>query len=518
MVLTKQRHEQLLYKLLEAEQYITIDDLARDLEVSTRTIRRDLDKLERHLEQDQIELMKKPGSGIWLKTPSRERYRLKQELGVIKDDALGPESRVRWLIKELVFGAQEYSIGSLEDKLHISRSTVYNDLEDVEQWLQQYNLSLIKEQNKFVVTGREKDIRIAVVNLMLELLDQEAKETIVDLLQEGAGIRTEDHKILQEFCLALDLKFVRELVGFIEDKLEIVFTTRALLHLCLYLAVSFKRIDNKNEVSLTSTELKELKEKDLFVSNKIIASKVEDELGIKLTESEIGCNVLQMLAAELYSADSLVTKADIKEQIKTEIVSAVEDVVYYIKYNLEFKDGIEYNFFKNMVLYIRSLYYTKKYNIRYQDTSQHHIQIIKLQEEYPYLFRMVEASFDILNDRLGIKLEAGEIKAVALILLTVIEQKKSLVKTVVVFDGSAAWAQLMEARLNRRVPRLKIVDWVYFSQLQELPQKVDLIISTREIEWSDDVMVISPLVEKADVKRIVDKIEILSDLDTYFGS
>lgn len=518
MELTKPRQEQLLYKLLEVEQYITIKELATEFEVSSRTIRRDLDKLESYVEHHQMELIKKPGLGIWLQSSSREKYKLKQELGVVKETEWDSQDRVRWLIKELVFGANDYSIGEIEDKLHISRSTVYNDLDNVEQWLQEYDLSLLKQNHKFLVTGRETNIRLAIVNLMLELLKSETKETIIDLLQEGASIYTTDHQILQEFCLPLDLKFVRDLVGVIEEEVGIVFTTRSLLQLCLYLAVSFKRIENNHEVRLDSEQIKKLKGRNLFTLNKIVASQIKDELGLTLSASEIGFNMLQMLAGELYSADSLATKADIKEQIKAEIVKAVEDLIYYFKYNLEVTGEEEFSLFKNLVLYLRSLYYTKHYQIKYNAPLSYQAEINELKAEYPYLFRMVADSFDILKDRLGIKLNVHQIKEVALILLTVLEQKKRVVKVVVIFDASTALAQLMEARLMRRIPKLQIVDWIYFTQLQTIPQTADFIISTREIDWLDDLIVISPLVKQTDIKRIENKIEVLSDLNTYFGS
>ena len=519
MELNRKRHEQLLYKLLEAEHYITINELAKKFEVSARTIRRDLDKLETHLEQGQIELLKKPGAGVWLKLPQREKFRLKQSLGVVNKNELNPETRVRWLIKELAFGTTECTIGELEDKLHISRSTVYNDLDKVEDWLQQYSLSLNKMKNKFLVEGAEKNIRIAIVNLMLELLDQEAKETIIDLVNDDVSINTSDHQILQEFCFDLDLKFIRQLLERIEQKAGILFSNPALLNLCLYLAVSFKRIAEGRTVKLLGKELEKFRDYELFALNELMAVQVEKELGVNLSEAEIGFNTLQMLAAELYSANSLKTKEDIKQQVKSEIFNAVEDLIYYIKYNLQIAEADEYNLFKQLILYIRSLYYAKNYGIEYRDNYYYEEQWRELKSADPYLFRIVESSFDILNDRLNIELQSNEIQVIALFLLAVVEEKKRVIKAVVVFDGPPAVAQLMKVRLTREIPRLEIKEWIYSSQLKNLEQsQIDLIISTREIEGLTDLMIVNPLMRDRDIKRIEAKIEVLSDLDTYFGN
>ncbi len=66
LALPNERSTKILSILLDQEEAITIKDLAKEFEVSARTIRSDLKKLEDVLNNDEIKLIKKPRVGVWL--------------------------------------------------------------------------------------------------------------------------------------------------------------------------------------------------------------------------------------------------------------------------------------------------------------------------------------------------------------------------------------------------------------------------------------------------------------------
>ena len=525
MILAKLRHKKIVHRLLDSNKKVTVNQLPTIFDVSPRTIRRDLDKLEKLLVQKNINLIKKPGVGVFLESTTKNTFQLKQELELVKKEAkfINPKSRIRWLIKELLLGNQDLIIEDLEEQLYVSRTTVYNDLEEVKKWLKFYHLQLGKKNNRLFIKGREKNFRIATVNLLLELIDQNYLENIIESLTLGDSLITSDHELLNHFCFDLDLRFIKSFIESVEEKEGIIFTKFSTINLLLYLAVSFKRIKNKQEVILNKNILKEIKSKRSFKTSKLLAEKVEARLEIKLSKSEIAINLLQILAADLYQDDKLKSVGDIIEQVDSKLVATVKDLIYYWQYHLGIDLEKNLDFFKSLVIYFRSLYYAKIYQINYQDNYYNYPELSELKANYPYIFKIAKASFDILKDRLGIELKETEISAAGLMLLSVIEEQKKSIKAVVVLDSNLALAKLMKSRLERKIPRLEIVESYYFSQLNKLKDtKADLIISSRKIKNSncylDDIIVINPLVKSDDIRRIEDKLEIVFDFKTYFNS
>ena len=76
LALPNKRCGKILSILLKINESITIKDLASQFDVSARTIRNDLNQLEIWLKERSIELVKKPGVGIWLNIKSDSRRNL----------------------------------------------------------------------------------------------------------------------------------------------------------------------------------------------------------------------------------------------------------------------------------------------------------------------------------------------------------------------------------------------------------------------------------------------------------
>ncbi|RQD73038.1 MAG: HTH domain-containing protein, partial [Halanaerobium sp. MSAO_Bac5] len=144
-----QRTTNLLIVLLESKQAFTTAELAEKLSVSARTIRSDLKKLQAWLkEKEDVVLSIKPGVGVRLRISEEKRKALKQKFSKSLDyrDPYSPEKRRQLILKWLLQSDDNYTIQKLADKLYLSRTTVYKDLDKVEAWLNKYNLKL--ERNR----------------------------------------------------------------------------------------------------------------------------------------------------------------------------------------------------------------------------------------------------------------------------------------------------------------------------------------------------------------------------------
>ena len=112
---------------------ITIDQLAKLLQVSVRTVHYDLKEIEDELSEQGLTLCRKPRYGMWLERAD--------EAGTLhaEQHVWGRKERQDRIILALL-GEQKCSIDGLAEMLAISRTTLLADLKDVQETLEKRNL------------------------------------------------------------------------------------------------------------------------------------------------------------------------------------------------------------------------------------------------------------------------------------------------------------------------------------------------------------------------------------------
>ncbi|MFW5961460.1 MAG: HTH domain-containing protein, partial [bacterium] len=122
------RIKRIIYILKEADDFIPTAKIAKALNVSNKTIRRDLKKIEKYLSKENTKLIKKPRLGIKLclyetdNTGLWEKLAKKEHFKKIK-----AKTRQNLIIHQIL--SQEYlDQDYILDQFNISISTYYNDL------------------------------------------------------------------------------------------------------------------------------------------------------------------------------------------------------------------------------------------------------------------------------------------------------------------------------------------------------------------------------------------------------
>lgn len=173
-----------LFRLLEVhggqEQGWTTRALAERLEVTERTVRDDLKKLDHLLQSHGAHLESRRQHGYSIAIDDEHRYRELSTKSPVKDDAPPlpdtPEERIRYELFALLNAHQDIRMEDLADSLYISRATLNNDLKILRQIMEEYGIQLsIKPSHGVSIVGEEKSIRYC--------------------LAEYADVRDEDHTL-----------------------------------------------------------------------------------------------------------------------------------------------------------------------------------------------------------------------------------------------------------------------------------------------------------------------------------
>ena len=151
--------KQLLEYLVIHDEYLTIKEVASFFLVSERKIRYDLNHLEGILQQH-AQILKIPSKGI--KLICKDLKKLMEETSVV----FSQQERVIDVLVSLYMG-EELTHSSLELKYHVSKQTVYKDLDRLEKEFLGHNLILESDKKSgIILKGSEEDIRFSLLTLL----------------------------------------------------------------------------------------------------------------------------------------------------------------------------------------------------------------------------------------------------------------------------------------------------------------------------------------------------------------
>jgi transcriptional antiterminator len=163
------RRIKIVNKLINSNSFYIISDLANFFNVSSRTIRYDLDNIDEFLQANGISrLIRKPNTGVKFPGIQPDKNKL---LKLIKDlDAynyiLSSDERVYYILNELIQQQDYITINYLTEKLMVSRNTIIKDLKEVKRWLTDYNLKIESATKHGIrVTGEKRQLRRAQIEI-----------------------------------------------------------------------------------------------------------------------------------------------------------------------------------------------------------------------------------------------------------------------------------------------------------------------------------------------------------------
>ena len=150
--------------LLENEEIKTLGEIAERLGVSTKTISRQLPKVEKLFNKYSLQLEKKTGAGLIVRGSSVKKFDL-LEVGEKKfRKEYTPTERQSIIVSTLLSSMEPIKLFALSSLLNVTDSTISNDLDKLEPWFREQSLKLLRKPGLGVsLLGDERDFRRAIV-------------------------------------------------------------------------------------------------------------------------------------------------------------------------------------------------------------------------------------------------------------------------------------------------------------------------------------------------------------------
>ncbi|MBO1264188.1 BglG family transcription antiterminator [Proteiniclasticum sp. SCR006] len=478
------RERLILGILLESQHlFVSLNDISTELDVSLRTVQREIKFLEDTLAESDLSLEKRINEGIRIAGSEENIEKLKEELKSYSDFELQRNERSLVIFHELL-KTDTVKSGYLSSILGVSAKTLQQDLDFFEEEIRYSHLSLLRKPGYGLsLEGKEKDKRMCFVHLVLQRLEQSP----IFSLKEGEFLSLDKNDRIFTILDANRLEIIeRNLLDEIR-KLPFRLTDLAIFELLLYLHLALTRMKRACFVEKKSSQT-EGEEKSIARS---LYARLSNELKMDIPECEI-----DFFAANLRSAKRIRSQ-EIDENMElstlaSELIDSVSEATGYY-YNKDKK------FFDALVSHLEPLLNRIHDGITVLNPIKKEIK-----EDYGVLYGTLER---ILKEKFHeAEISEDEIGFLTLHFASAVTELKEApkVSTLVVCTSGIATSRMLTKRLLNKFPQLTIIEQGSIWDLKKMDMdEFDLIISTVGIKGADfDYIQVSPMLSEEDERKL----------------
>lgn len=496
----KSRTLRIIKILINADQVLTISEIAKELSVSTKTIRNDLKEVESLLADKEVKLVKKTGVGIALVGEETEKFRIYNHYANVKEVKTDYTSRDRrlYILQQLLLARKVPTVSSLQEELFVSRPSVYKDLDKVREWLGKRDIELVFHADKtLVLHAGEKRIRKAIADLFLQ---SESYDKVVEMMERAQGETAYASMNFFSYGQKTDLftveeEDINELVNLMEERLGITFVTGDRIRLMIRLGIAITRLKAGHRVTLWPETLLDLSTLPIFDRLKGLNAFAQQRFDVFLPEEEWAYLLGLVLASKTHT-ETPGWNASQKLMVINRI--ATNEIVETAKkfYRIEHEEV----FFLGLSHHLQSVFNKIKYDKNFEND---HLE--EIQKTYADAYRIAEKSRQIFEDIFSSPIPDEEVGYIAMHIAAAVERSKRPLKTVIVYYRNYGEIKLMKEVLKNQFHQLELGKVYPVDRMQTIDwSQVDLVISSRDVTVPKGVqsLVLPTVFLKRDLNRV----------------
>lgn len=503
------RQRDILKILLEAKEPIGTGDLASAIELSPRQVNYSMKGVKKWLQRREIPLQTKPGVGVILECLPEQRAEITKELEENSNLqlVLTPGQRQQLIGCLLLIETEPIILTQIRSLLNVSRTTIINDLDIIDNWFESWGIELERKQNYGIwITNPEKQRQQVMLALIwgvtpfgTSLFEVSFQNGLYFSLIEDVYVLPLIERV-NNFLQQFNLKKIFNKVVYVEDFLGGRFTDEAVLYLALVLSILVARIKMGQHIQFDHETLKEINHLPVWQAAVKLAHSLDEPESINWEEADIAYIAMQILASPRNESwrgefeQGEVFQALLEDMLK-EIGKA-----YGIKDlddDLALRDGL--------VNHLIPVCNQHKYELWYPKTQSG----LPLNDKYSKEHATARKLAELIERHISITIPSNEIDMIAALLRAAYIRLRPyhFKQVLVVCPSGMATAQLLTARLSSRFPHLGKINVVSFRELDAtMINKADLIITlmplSNELVQDKPVIQVSPQLSPEDVEAI----------------
>lgn len=487
------RQQFTLNKILN-EESISLRDLHKQLEVSDRTILREISSINKFLKKYHLSIYYDNSNLLSISGNKEKIEELKEsQRSVPLQWLLNKEQRQIIIACELLINKEPVKASYYSNKFNVVLGSISLDLENIEKWALPKKLCLIRNRNiGIIIEGSEWNKRNALLDLIFKyrpyeellafLYEQKFDQNIKLLFNIifGENITTLGRKILENADLSqFDLNDIKYLKLFIQ------------------ILVAIKKAENKDEIHLPD---KVKKDTMLLEDYKKIKNfdKILKENNVNLIEDE-----LIYMWFNLTDYKSLFNRDDESSYINYEAIA--KEVAERISGKINETIENDTQLIKDL-----SEHFRRTFNVLNLGLKVINPLAYEIEQHYSELFNVVNSVSRLVFSRYNLKIPKEEVGYITLHIDVALQRKQILLKklnVLIVCPSGIGSARILGSKIKFIFPDIGSISIKTLHDIDKYIEssEYDLILSTVSINSTSEikkVIVVSPFMDKEDIKRI----------------
>ncbi|MFC6177274.1 BglG family transcription antiterminator [Companilactobacillus huachuanensis] len=454
---------------------LSAKELSEKVKVSTKTIYSDVSIIQNYVSKFNVDLIKKPRIGIYIKGSDSDLLRILTGIEFKKnDDYLDNRTRRELVFSQLLNSDGFITVQELSDKYYVNRQVILEDIDDIELRLESIGLTLQRTSGKGIKLDIDEDSR-------RKILTQVVSRQIFNVVPT---INERNLKIVNDNKLSIPKNLITSVDGILNNftkNQNMVLNDYEYQSLLVHLLIAVERIKLgkfvKNEHWGSSTTY--------LTESKILAKELENALNIKFPKQEIYYIQLHLVAAGKKRTNNISTKLNTNDLLQN--------------YLNDF--GYDDQLYEGLLLHINSS--LNRWKLGVSITNPYKDSII---QKYSYAFEAAINLKKLYEREYNTKINDDETAYLALHFEAYLERRRTnnnVIQAAIVCSTGLGTSQLLAARIKNDFSRVKIMKILSYDEYLKFDSKdIDLIISTIELPENNlPIIYVSPVVSTEELKN-----------------
>ncbi|MEF2290916.1 MULTISPECIES: BglG family transcription antiterminator [Virgibacillus] len=455
-----EREQSIIDILLQYKFYVPASKIAKQLDVSKKTVYRTINKLNEN-----------PASKPLIESKLGEGFRLNYEEYIRKKSAkesflknYTPVERRNQILIDLLFKAPNpIRTTDFYDKYFVSETVIYTDITVLNKRLKKHNLNIDRNGKYISIIGNEVDIRKVLINTI--------------------NIFNLDNLLSKEELNHNDTEFIIDNMNRLESQLNITIPYPYNINIFSHLYILINRFrSGKVDVSKVVDKLKQpytnliQENKDIFQQAKNIINHFSNYLNKNLPDTEVWYLFQYLLSSRLVNN----SKKEV-EQVKHGLEKEITE--FYIK---ESGKALCKNFNKEMVWeelinHIRPMINRINNNIHIKNNLLEEIKV-----EYEELFHIITMISQNAEQTFNLgKITEHENGYLTIYFAKYLEQMFDTKRIIIICTSGIGTSELLKVKVKKAFPNIEIVDVLSTTDFMNQFHKynaIDFVLTTVILE------------------------------------
>ncbi|RGK68891.1 transcription antiterminator [Streptococcus anginosus] len=477
-----ERQYKILKILSKHDGPISSRRLSDYLQVSRRTVFKDIDSLRLIANKYNIDIINIPSKGIELKINNPQdilnlENKIKEK---IYRDNYSVENRRVYIIKQLYLTNNDLTLDYLSEEYLVSKTSIYNDIKVINKVIEGYGSKIVSNISGIELIGNEINIQRSLIELIFHYSDKVSYSSSINKAQLVFFDKNIVNSIYEELFLE-NKSLIENLPDYyIQSFLTLVFTLCSRVKIDRHIGDDFKYV-TPNFNNYDSETVK------TFVDFLI------DELDLNLKAKDIAYLKKQIYAHRL--VDKPINDKSDNNFIVNKFIGRISKIE-----GVDFSNNEE--LVKAMSYHISAMVERLKLGIHIQNPL-----LKSLRKEYKTLFSIIWYSANILEDYFKIKMNDDEVALILIYFQIQIEASNKANNILIVCQYGISCAQLIYNKVKGFLPEkdnllIRTLDELSNSDLSD----VDFIISSINLDYLNlDIpyVFVNPVINNDDYIKII---------------